>query len=121
MLIFIEQKPSDFRSCFSSTDLTLTPVLAIKVYAHRFKIECMFWEVKQQVHGFNYHFWSSYLPKLNKYKKKSDPEPLSTVKKENQKSILLTVDAIECFVLCSKIARELIQLMALTPILFESG
>lgn len=112
---FVLVKYHNCTAIFVCTDLTLDPVLVIEAYAHRVKIECMFRELKQQIHGFNYHFWSSHVPKLNKYKKKSDPEPLSTVKKENQKSILLTVDAIERFVLCSEIAMGLIQLMALTP------
>lgn len=112
---FVLVKYSNCTAIFVCTDLTLNPVLVIEAYAHRFKIECMFRELKQQIHGFHYHFWTPSTPKLNKYKKKSDPDPLSTVKKENQESVLLTIDAIERFVLCSEIAMGLIQMIALTP------
>lgn len=113
---FVLVKYNNSTAIFVSTDLSLDLVLVIEAYAHRFKIECMFRELKQQIHGFQYHFWSSYVPKLNKYKKKTDPDPLSTVAAEHQKSILLTIDAIERFVLCSEIAMGLIQLIALNPV-----
>lgn len=112
---FVLVKYNNCTAIFVCTDLMLDPVLVIEAYAHRFKIECMFRELKQQIHGFHYHFWNSRIPKLNKYKKRSDPDPLSNVKKEDQESVLLTVDAIERFVLCSEIAMGLIQLIALTP------
>ncbi len=114
-LQFVLVKYKNSTAIFVCTDLTLNPIQVIEAYAHRFKIECMFRELKQQIHTFHYHFWSSCIPKLNKYKKKSDPDPLSQVAEEDQKSVLLTIDAIERFVLCSEISMGLIQLMALTP------
>lgn len=113
---FVLVKYNNSTAIFVCTDLTLSPLLVIEAYAHRFKIECMFRELKQQIHSFNYHFWSSCVQKLNKYKKKSDPDPLTIVKEEHQSSILLTIGAIERFVLCSEIAMGLVQLIALTPI-----
>jgi len=113
---FVLVKYNNSTAIFVCTDLNLNPVLVIEAYAHRFKIECMFRELKQQIQCFSYHFWSSHVPKLNKYKKKSDPDPLSLVKEEHQQSVLLTIDAIERFVLCSEIAMGLIQLIALTPV-----
>lgn len=115
-LQFVLVKYHGGTAIFVSTDLTLNPILVIEAYAHRFKIECMFRELKQQIHGFNYHFWSSYVPKLNKYKRKSDPDPLSLAAEKHQESILLTIDAIERFILCSEIAMGIIQLIALTPV-----
>ena len=112
---FVLVKYNQSTAIFVCTDLMLDPVHIIEGYAHRFKIECMFRELKQQIHTFHYHFWSMYVPKLNKYKKKSDPDPLTNVEEENQKSVLLTIDAIERFVLCAEIAMGLIQLIALTP------
>ena len=52
----------------TTTDLELAPTLVIEAYVHRFKIERMFREMKQQIHGFSYHFWNSKIPKLNKNK-----------------------------------------------------
>ena len=63
----------------------------------------MFRELKQQIRGFHYHFWTPRMPKLNKYRKTSDPTPLAGIKKEDQEHVLLTIQAIERFVLCSEI------------------
>lgn len=101
---------------FVSTDLTLNPLLVVEAYAKRFNIECMFRELKQQVAGFGYHFWTRSIPKLNKYKKKSDPDPLTGRNEKEQKRILLTIQAMERFVLCAEIAMGLVQLIALNPI-----
>ena len=118
-LQFVLVRYGSVTSILVSTDLELSPTLIIEAYAHRFKIECMFRELKQQIHGFSYHFWNSKLPKLNKYKKKSDPDPLGSVRKEDQKSVLLAIDAIERFVLCSEISMGLIQMIALRPAFVE--
>ncbi len=118
-LQFILVKYGSVTSILVSTDLELSPVLIIEAYAHRFKIECMFRELKQQIHGFSYHFWNSRIPKLNKYKKKSDPDPLESVKKEDRESVLLTIDAIHRFVLCSEISMGLAQMIALKPAFVE--
>lgn len=112
---FVLVKYNNSTAIFVCTDLELEPCLIIEAYAYRFKIECMFRELKQQIHGFSYHFWSSYVPKLNKYKKKTDPAPLVAVSEQHQRSVLLTVDAIERFALCSEIAMGIVQLMALKP------
>ena len=118
-LQFVLVKYNNVTTILVSTDLSLDPVAIIEAYAHRFKIECMFREMKQQIHGFSYHFWNKKVPKLNKFKKKSDPDPLSTVPEDSQESILWTIDAIERFVLCSEISMGLIQLIALTPCFVE--
>jgi len=99
-----------------STDLALDPVLIIEAYAHRFKILCTFREFKQQVGGFCYHFWTKAMPKLNKYRKKTEPAELAGIEDEHkQQRILKTVEASERFVLCASIAMGLTQMMALTP------
>ncbi len=108
------------RAIFVSTDLSMEPTMIIESYAHRFKIECMFRELKQQIQGFNYHFWSKSMPKLNRFKKKNDPDQLSSVNSEHdRKKVLLAVDACERFVMCSEIAMGLLQLIALQPAYVE--
>lgn len=115
---FVLVKYNQCTAIFVSTDLTMNPLFIIEAYAHRFKIECMFREFKQQIHGFGYHFWSSKTPKLKKYKKKSDPDQLSQITEEShKKAILLTVDAIERFVLCASIAMGIVQMIALDPVM----
>lgn len=118
-LQFVLVKYNNVTTILVSTDLSLDPTAIIEAYAHRFKIECMFREMKQQIRGFSYHFWNKKVPKLNKFKKKSEPDPLSTVSEDSQDSILGTIDAIERFVLCSEISMGLIQLIALKPCFAE--
>lgn len=112
-LQFVLVKYDSVTTILASTDLELDPVSIIEAYAHRFKIECMFREMKQQIHGFSYRFWNQKVPKLNKFKKKSEPDPLSQVSEDDYPSVLRTIDAIERFVLCSEISMGLIQLTAL--------
>lgn len=115
-LRFVLVRSSRGECILVSTDLTLDPILIIEAYAHRFKIECMFRELKQQIHVFSYHFWTKAMPKLKKYKKKEDRSELSGVEKENEKKrILKTIEATERFVLCASIAMGLTQMIALTP------
>lgn len=118
-LQFVLVKYDNVTSILVTTDLDLAPTLVIEAYAHRFKIEHMFSVIKQQIHGFSYHFWNSKVPKLNKYKKKSDPDPLTLIHKEDRLSVLSTVEAIERFVLCSEISMGISQMAALNPVFVE--
>lgn len=115
-LRFVLVRSSKGECILVCTDLTLDPVLIIEAYAHRFKIELMFRELKQQIHVFSYHFWTKAMPKLKRYKKKNDSSELTGVEKEEEKNrILKTVEATERFVLCASIAMGLTQMIALTP------
>lgn len=118
-LQFVLVRYGNVTTILATTDLNLAPTLVIEAYAHRFKIERMFREMKQQIHGFSYHFWNSKIPKLNKYKKKSDPDPLTFIRAEDRPSVLSAVEAIERFVLCSEISMGMIQMMALNPAFVE--
>ena len=118
-LQFVLVKYGNVTTILATTDLELAPTLVIEAYAHRFKIERMFREMKQQIHGFSYHFWNSKVPKLNKYKKKSDPDPLTLIREEDRPSVLSTVEAIGRFVLCSEISMGIIQMAALDPAFVE--
>jgi hypothetical protein len=61
-----------------------------------------------------YHFWTKSLPKLNRFQKKTAPDPLDAVMTEKQRmAIQQTLKAIEGFVLCSCIALGLLQLLAI--------
>jgi hypothetical protein len=93
-LQFALVKYGNATTILSTADLELAPTLVIEAYAHRFKIEQMFHEMKQQIHGFSYHFWNSKIPKLNKHKKKSEPDPLTAIRKEDRPSVLLTEDGL---------------------------
>jgi len=113
-LRFVLVKMGNRLSILASTDLTLAATDIIRLYGYRFKIECTFREMKQQIGGFSYHFWSKSMPKLNRYLKKDQAHPLEHVKGEKERTnIQMTIKAIEGYVMCSYIAMGLLQLLAL--------
>ena len=73
------------QSILAGTSLTLDPLSIIWLYSYRFWIECTFWELKQQIGAFCYHFWSKHMPKLNYYRKKEEPSPLECVEGEKSR------------------------------------
>lgn len=121
-LRFVLVKSRRGRAILVSTDLDLSPELIIEAYAHRFKIEGMFREFKQQIGGFCYRFWTKAQPRLNRYRKQGAPDVLSTVTdKQLRKRILMTVEATERFVFFSCVAMGLVQMMALIPSIAEQA
>jgi len=114
MLRFVLVEYNGIQSILVSTDLTLGPLDIIQLYGRRFGIEVMFREMKQVVSAFGYRFWSKYMPKLNRFKKKSDPDPLDEVKSlKGQERIKLAVKAIEGFVFCAIVVTGLLQMVSL--------
>lgn len=97
-----------------STDLRLEAATIIELYGWRFKIECMFREMKQVIGAFDYPFWSKSMPKLKRYLKKEEVDPIEQGEGEKERQrIRATIDAIEGFVMCGCIATGLVQLIAL--------
>ena len=102
------------KSILVSTKLDLDPIKIIELYSWRFKIECTFRELKQVISGFNYHFWSKAMPKLNRYKKKNEPEAIDSVTEQNKKQLIVsTLKAIEGYVMFSSIAIGMLQIISL--------
>ena len=112
-LRFVLVEYGSVRSILVSTDLSLDPISIIELYSYRFKIESMFRELKQQIGGFTYHFWTQYLPKLSPYMKKKNPDPLSYAVLEKEKErILKTIRATEMYALMSNIAMGILQYLS---------
>ena len=114
-LRFVLTELDGVRSILVSTDLSLSPVQIIELYARRFKIENCFREFKQQFGGFCYHFWTKKLPKLNRFKKKDAPDPVDLVTEDHDRNLILgKIKAIEGFVLVANIAMGITQILSLT-------
>jgi len=121
-LRFVLVKSARGNAILVSSDLALDPVSIIEAYALRFKIETTFREFKQQIGGFRYHFWTKAMPKINRFRKKTeDPELKSVEDPYLQRRILKTIEATERFVLCASIAMGITQMMALTPSIAETA
>ena len=102
------------RTILVSTDLTIDPVDIIELYGRRFKVECMFREMKQSVCAFRYRFWSKLMPKLSKRRKQNDPDPMESVTDaEAREAIKKTVKATEGYVFCGAVATGLLQMASL--------
>ena len=113
-LRFVLVRHGDRLSILVSTDLSLDATEIITLYGYRFKIECTFREMKQVIGAFGYRFWSASMPKLNRYRRKGEADPLEQVTSESdRKRIRLTLQAIHGFVMCSVIATGIVQLLAL--------
>jgi len=114
-LRFVLVEYNNTRSILVSTDLMLEPISIIELYGRRFCIEIMFREMKQVICSFGYRFWSKHMPKLNRFKKKTDPDPLDEITDQRAKNrITLAIKAIEGFVFCATVATGLLQMVSLT-------
>ena len=97
-----------------STDLNLEPLQIIEAYAKRFRCESLYRELKQILSAFNYHFWTKSMPKLNHFRKKTDPDPLRfiTDPKDRQK-IINAFRATEMYMFASNVAMGLIMMVSI--------
>ena len=113
-LRFVLVEMNGIQSILVSTSLELEPLSIIRLYSYRFRIECTFRELKQQIGAFCYHFWSKHMPKLSYYQKKEEPGPLEKVVEEKERSnILKTVRAIEVHMVLSCVAMGILQSLSI--------
>ena len=111
---FVLVKHGDAKLILVCTNESFTPVQILRLYGYRFKIEVTFRTLKQQLGAFCYRFWSVYMPKLNRFAKKGEKDPLLEVKGEKErKYILKTFSATERYVMLALIANGILQLLSL--------
>ena len=114
-LRFVLVSYNGINSILVSTDLMLNAETIIRLYSYRFKIECTFRELKQVIGAFSYQFWCKSMPKLNRFKKKTEIDSIDKIEDQKVKErILSTLNAIEMYVMCSCIAIGLLQIIALS-------
>lgn len=109
-LRFVLVQYKGVNSILVTTDLSMSPEAVIRMYAHRFNIECTFKTMKQLIGVGCYHFWSKYMPKLNKYSR-TDKIPVNDRAKEK---IHNTLNAIEKYVMLCCVATGILQMLILT-------
>jgi hypothetical protein len=113
-LKFVLVEMDGTKTILVSTDLNFVAEKIIEVYSLRFKIECTFREMNQVISGFGYHFWSKYMPKLNRFKKTSETTNYQEVTSDKGKQrIIDTVKAVEGYVAVSCISLGIMQMVSL--------
>ena len=93
------------------SDLCMHPEKIILAYSYRFKIEVSFKMLKQVIGGFCYHFWTTAMPKLSRFKTSDDLSDI-TEKKDKEK-IISTMRAIEVFTFLSCMAMGILTTISL--------
>ena len=97
-----------------STDRTLSAAQIIECYSLRWQIEVSFRDMKQEVGGFGYRFWSKAMPELDRFARSGGPDRLESVSGEAERAaILASAAAIDRFVAASCVALGLLQVLAL--------
>ena len=113
-LRFVLVEMNGVQSILASTSLALEPLSIIRLYSYRFRIECTFRELKQQIGAFCYHFWSKHMPKLSYYLKKGEPTPLEQVEEGHaRQKVLEAVRAIEMHMVLSCVAMGILQSLSI--------
>jgi hypothetical protein len=114
LMRFVLVKCRDTKLILVCTDVSFTPLQILRLYGYRFKIEVTFRTLKQLLYAFGYHFWSVSMPKLNRFAKKGEKDPLIVVKSEKERArILQAFSAIERYVMVALIANGMLQLLSL--------
>jgi len=95
------------RIVLMSSDLTLSAQEIISVYSLRFKIEPSFAEQKNDMGSFDYHFWTTAMPKRRKWKNALLPDDPTLTKRVNDAK-----KAADSFVCLSTIATGILSIIA---------
>ncbi len=113
-LRFVLVKLGSAYSILVCTNTSFSPEKIIRLYGYRFKIEVSFEALKQTLNGFGYHFWTKYMPKLNRYTKKDAKNPINEIDSPDvKKHILSALKVTEGFVMINCIALGLLQIVSL--------
>ena len=93
------------------SDLNQDPLLAVRLYCMRVRVEIMFDMLKNVLGAFCYRFWSKGMPKHSRKPKKN--KDLKKPASEDIKTVRLCWDAYERFAMLAAVTLGLLQLIAL--------
>jgi len=110
-LRFVLVKTNEKCMILACSDLYMHPERIIIAYSYRFKIEVSFKMLKHVIGGFCYHFWTTAMPKLSRFKTCVDLSKV-TEKKDREK-IVSTMRAVEVFSFMSCIAMGILTIISL--------
>ena len=98
-----------------TTDLNMDAETIVKLYETREKIEVTFRELNQRVNAFSARFWTKSMPKLDHFRKSTDPDPLEAVTSpSDREKVVLAVRAVELYAALSCIAMGILQIISLS-------
>jgi len=92
-----------------TSDLTMEPAVAIRLYGHRVAIETLFNTVKNLLGGMAYHFWSSYLARASRRPASADAPPPESSRPERTE---VTFAANEKFLAVNLLLAGILQWLA---------
>jgi hypothetical protein len=105
---FVLTEMNGARFMLMSSDITLSPEEILYLYSCRFKIEVMFDDLKNDIGGFGYHFWTKALPKRKRGQAVEMP-----VDEKSREQVFKAKKAIEVFVCLHIIALAIISLLSI--------
>jgi len=108
---FVLVKTNEKCMILACSDLNMHPEKIILAYSYRFKIEVSFKMLKHVIGGFCYHFWTTAMPKLSRFKTHNDLSQVT--EKRDKEKIVLTMRAIEIFSFISCIAMGILTMISL--------
>ena len=113
-ILFVFAESSRGKIIAACTDLSMAAETVLELYGKRFSIESMFKALKQALLAFGAQFWTKALPKLNRFAKKGDPDPLEAVSDRGvQKKILRAIESTERYMAIACIAAGILQMIAM--------
>lgn len=92
-----------------TSDLTLTPAVAIELYCRRVTIETLFDRIKNTLGGMGYHFWSKYLKAASRRPTRKGASTSTSSRPDKTRS---TLRAIEKFFAIQIVVLGSLQLLA---------
>jgi hypothetical protein len=92
MLRFILVESSRGRLILMTSDLEISPVVALELYCRRVTIETLFDVLKNVLGGMGYHFWSKYLNPASRRPRKSSREDQRSVRPAKTRNTLAAIE-----------------------------